>query len=230
MERSLVPLTVQGAGGVDEELDALVTGISAGNPEAEARLCALMRPALLDYARSLLGGDPPHAEGPEDAVQDSLLRFILRMRGRPGFRGRPRSYLRRIVRNRCVDFQRLASWRLKRLEDGSHLPELPPGEEIVAILQGLQIKELLEGMERLDPACRQLLERIYLQGVPVRKIAREVAVPTTVQAVYSRRNRCLKLLAFRLKIWGESRFGDMNPHGTPRVPPTDEGGDEPTRR
>lgn len=213
MEKSLIPLTNQGAGGVDEQLDVLVAGIIAGDAQAEERFCRQMRPELLRLATRMLDGRRQRAEEAEDAVQDGLLRFIRALRGRRGFRGRPRSYLRRIVHNCCLDLFKSAEWRrTERVSDECEPFRLhgdPGGDLPVKVTPA----ELAEGFSRLDERCRRLLERLYSEGVLARTIAEESSPATTVQAIYYRRDLCLRRLAFLLNIWAESRFGGSKPRG-----------------
>jgi RNA polymerase sigma factor (sigma-70 family) len=160
VEKSLVPLSNLGAGGVDEQLDALVAGIIAGDAQAEERLCRLMRPELLRLAVRMLASRRQRAEEAEDAVQEGLLRFIGALRSRRGFRGRPRSYLRRIVYNCCLDLFKSAEWRRTHPEsdepEHSRLHSDPSEDFSVKVTPA----ELADGFARLEERCRRLLERL----------------------------------------------------------------------
>jgi RNA polymerase sigma factor (sigma-70 family) len=198
---------------VDEQLDALVAGIIAGDAQAEERFCRQMRPELLRLALRMLAGRRQRAEEAEDAVQDGLLRFIRALRGRSDFRGRPRSYLRRIVYNCCLDLFKSAEWRRTRPESDEPEHSRLHSDARDDLPVKVTPAELADGFARLDERCRRLLERLYFEGVLARTIAEERSPATTVQAVYYRRDLCLRRLAFLLNIWAESRFGGSKPRG-----------------
>jgi RNA polymerase sigma factor (sigma-70 family) len=200
---------------VDEDLDVLVAGILAGDAQAEGLLCRLMRPELLRLATRMLAGRRQRAEEAEDAVQDGLLRFINTLRGRGVFHGRPRSYLRRIVYNCCLDYLKLAGRsKTDPLPGDAEMP-LPASEAIAGRLVDVTPAELAEGFDRLDAKCRRLLERLYFEGVTARAIAGERSPARSLQAVYYQRNLCLRRLAILLNIWADSRFGNGKSRGQP---------------
>ena len=53
-------------------------------------------------------------------------------------------------------------------------------------------------MNNLDDKCRELLKALYIEEISIREM-RERTDLTTVQSIYYRRARCLKLLGRLLK-------------------------------
>ena len=201
-----------------DRVDELVRSIIDGNPDAEAEFCELLRPRLLETARKTLRLDG--SSEPEDAVQDSLVRFLAYLRQRERFEGSAESYLTRMVRNRCIDFLRIEPARRHRPLDELKIADESHEHEMDSILATLTARRVLEGVEKLDPGCRRLIERIYFEDVPVKVISTEMGYKA-VQGVYMKRDHCLKRLVLLLNIWRESRFADGGGSGSGKTRSSD---------
>lgn len=226
--RGLIPLTILEGGRRGDELEALAAAIRAGDRVAEDRLCALMHARMLEYARSILGGRGQRSEEPEDAVQDSLIRVIRHLRASPERAIDLEGYLLRAVHNRCVDFLRRAAWRRNSRLDWVRQP-LQLGEDLAdRIASELDGRLLQARLADLEPRCRELLTRLYLQGESAQQVGATMSPPMTAQGVFHRRNTCLKKLLrlFQLGSDCRSRRNHLSgPFGGPRA---SEGGDDPT--
>jgi len=224
----LIPLTILDGGSVGDELESLAAAIRAGDRAAEARLCALMRPRMLDYAWSILGGREQRAEEPEDAVQDSFFRVIRVLRASPEREIDLEGYLLKAVRNRCVDYLRLAAWRRDQPLDWLKRP-LQLGEDLADRIVGEIDGEILLGkLDRLELPCRALLTRLYLNGESAQAIGESMVPPISPHGVYHRRNICLKKLLRLFHSGLDLRSRRNHPSGPSGGPRTCEGGDDPT--
>ena len=197
-----------------ERIDELVQRIIAGDPDAAEELCALMRPGLLESARKVLKLDG--SSDPEDAVQDSLVRFLAFLRKRGRFERSAESYQFRMVHNRCIDFLRLKPAQRHRPLDEMKLPDESAENDVDRILTTITAQRVREGVEKLDPDCRRLIEQIYFEEVPVRVISTQMGY-RAVQGVYMKRNQCLKRLVLLLNVWRESRFADEGSSGSEKA-------------
>lgn len=90
--------------------EQILERIAAGEHDALGELAQRYEAQLLGLARGLLGGSPTAAE---DAVQEAWVRVL---RGAGGFRGEAgvKTWLYRIVINRCRDIQRRERRRIVR--------------------------------------------------------------------------------------------------------------------
>lgn len=224
----MIPLTILQGGGAADELESLAAAIRAGDAAAEARLCAIMRPRMLEYARNILGGHEQRAEEPEDAVQDSLLRVIRFLRANPEREIDLEGYLLRAVHNRCVDFLRLAAWRRNSPLDWVRRP-LQQSEDLAdRIALELDGRALLDALARLELPCRELLTRLYLHGESAQAIGGTLSPQISPHGVYHRRNVCLKKLLRLFQLGLDLRSRRDHPSGPFDGPRTCEGGDDPT--
>jgi DNA-directed RNA polymerase specialized sigma24 family protein len=196
---------------VGDRYQELIEAILAGDSDAAETFCAEIRPKLLSVAKSFWTG--PVAEMVEDAIQDSLIDFLAHIRRRGRFEGRAESYLIIMVKNRCIDLL-----TLEHLDRRSELPPNAPaggedaGDVVDRMLRRLDARRLREGLDLLDPFCKDLLIRIYFEDVPVKVLSDQMG-SKGVWVIYEQRNKCLRSLAFLLNIWRESRFANESGSG-----------------
>lgn len=121
--------------------DALVAAVRAGSDAAFAAIVRRHEPALLGYARQILGGRHHDAE---ECVQDAFVRALQALRSSSGEIAL-KPWLHAIVRNRCVD-QLRRPVRTTDLEPHEPLlRDLSPGpasmvhdrEEFLRVMHGL---------------------------------------------------------------------------------------------
>ena len=144
-------------------------------------------PALRALARALVR-DIHEAE---DLVQATWLRALQQ---RPAAEGGLRAWLTRVLRNEARMRQRgdrRAAARERRVAS----PEpLPPTSDVVARLE-VQ-REVLDAVQALTPACRDVVYLRWFEDLPPRRIAARLGIPR--RAVESRLRRALEQLRERL--------------------------------
>lgn len=153
-----------------EEL--LVLRAQDGDESAWRDLVQSWNSRLFAHAVTLLG-DP---EAAQDAVQDAWVaafRGIRRLEDPARFR----SWVMRIVSNKCADIIRRAQRRRtatrKLAEDAN-----PTVDPKVFANDGDEIEALRLGLRQLPPARRALLTMLYLRSMSVAEIAVVLDVPT----------------------------------------------------
>lgn len=159
---------------MDRQLEA---GLRKGRPESFERLFELYADALsrLGYALLSNGSDV------EDIVQESLIGFVEALRdGRfRGGNGTVEAYLRRSVRNRCIDRLRRRGMLNVSL-DGHEELSLEAPEQPLLPPQALEEKRLQNYVEsairNLPAAQRTVIALRVLENYSYRDIAHELNV------------------------------------------------------
>lgn len=141
------------------------------------------------FARHVCGNDLRSAGAPEidweDVAQEASRRFFaagIRQYGG----GNERSYVFRIVKSTWIQLARGASRRRARekVAAAEALSDLPRSEEGV-------LKAAVAGvLARLDAACRELLERAFLDGAPYAELA--AAAGLAESSVRAKVSRCIR--------------------------------------
>lgn len=109
----------------------------------------------------------PTREDGEDVLQETLLRAFRQfdtLRDKTKFQ----PWILRIAKNECAQFYR-------RRQNTVPLEEAPPSA--VSLWGRDIVREVHETLDSLPHTQRELLERVYLQGVPQKELARELAIP-----------------------------------------------------
>lgn len=157
-------------------------------------LAAQHRPMLVCYARVLLGGDDHQAE---DVVQDS---FLTAQRRLDDFRegadfGR---WLRGIARHKVLERRRAAASRPvvvdSRVIDGMDevFALFDPGGSGEEPWRDRLLRLLTHCIDKLPPALREAVERVYRQGLNIRDAA--AALASTPAAIAQRISRARELI------------------------------------
>lgn len=167
----------------------LVPAHVAGDDRATERLARWLAPLVRQAGAAYLGDEDADLD---DVVDESILAVLRSLRKRGEFTGNLPRFAVTVARNRC---RNLLSWRKVR----RHQPLEPladwiadPRRSPLDILLDREIRETLqEALDALDPACRELLRAVYLQGRTIEEIRGRLGLKT-VQGVYYRRAICLQ--------------------------------------
>jgi RNA polymerase sigma-70 factor (ECF subfamily) len=154
----------------DEELVALVR---AGNDTAFEVIVDRHRPALVAFARQLLGGAHHDAE---ECVQDALVRALDGLRSSSGEMAL-RAWLYTIVRNRCLDQLRRPA-RTVCLEPFEAVVGDRAGDPQARVLDGEELSALVRSIRALPARQRRALVMHELEGRSHADIARALSVST----------------------------------------------------
>src|SRR3954447_25515316 len=161
--------------------DELVARVRAGDDGAFNELYERHRPALVRYARRVLGDRPP---GPEDVVQEVFLKAhaALLADDRPM---QLRAWLHRLVRNRCLDELRRAGNRpsvpfdealdAPAQGDGAH-----GGDPYHVVSRRHAVRHMLEDIATLPERQREVLLRREVDGASHEEVAADLGI--TVRA------------------------------------------------
>lgn len=116
-------------------------------------------------------------ESAEDAVQESFLSLWLYAGRYQLGRSAVRSWLLRIVRQRCID-----QFRHRQI-----LPPIAPDADVLAhpaetdvaheALQNVEVETVRQALAALPPAQRQSIEMAYFDGLTQSEIAEHLGVP-----------------------------------------------------
>jgi len=152
--------------------DALVAAVREGSDAAFAAVVQRYEPALLGYARHVLGGRHHDAE---ECVQDAFLRALRALRRDDDAPIVLRPWLHAIVRNRCVDQLRRAQ-RTTDLEP--HATVLPdPGPTPVSVIARRdELVEVVDGLGALPERQRRALLMHELEDRTHSQIGRALGV------------------------------------------------------
>lgn len=150
--------------------------IATGDREAFSRLYATAQPGLARYAAALLAGD---GDAALDVVDEAFL-SIWREAGRYSGAGNADGWIRRIVRNKSIDWLRSRRERpiandaeqgaADRLVDEADTPER-------AAERSSQALELRKALERLSPDHREVVWLCYFEDRSLSEIAQIAGCP-----------------------------------------------------
>lgn len=144
----------------EDEVDALIARVNAGEAGALDALFATAYPALRELARARLRDGGGHAGlHTTQLVHESYLRLARNARLRPGTRREFFAYAARVMREFVVD-------ALRRPRDGEALTldtraelELPSAADEV-----LRVHEALAALQAAEPRLAQVVEMRYFGG------------------------------------------------------------------
>jgi len=151
-------------------------GIARGDEAAFSWLYASEQALLLRYATGMLAGDRAAAE---DAVDEAFL-AVWHQAGRYSGSGSARGWLRRIVRNKVVDYlRRTGNVPLANEAQLSRFALV--ADEADGPDRTIEIKsaadELRRAMARLSPDHREVVWLCYFEELPLFEIALLVGCP-----------------------------------------------------
>lgn len=151
--------------------DGLVRAVRAGDDHAFSAMVTRFEPALLAYARQLLGGAHHDAE---ECVQDTFVRALRALRASD----RPmalKPWLYAILRNRCLD-------QLRKPNRGTDLALMEPvlfdvsADPHAALVRSDDLRELVGALNRLPARQRAALLMHELEGASHADIAAHLRV------------------------------------------------------
>jgi len=119
-------------------------------------------------ARQLVAGDA------DDIVQQAYLQAI---EGGPETLDRPRSWLARVVRNLAIDHRRRGQRRDDRQRVAAVRERVPTPAELLASEECH--REVVTQLNRLSPQLRTVVLLRYYEGLPPRRIAKELDLPVS---------------------------------------------------
>ncbi|WBQ05131.1 sigma-70 family RNA polymerase sigma factor [Kribbella sp. CA-293567] len=162
-------------------------------------LCLAERETLRRYVQSLVGWN---TFAVEDVIQETLLRAWVQAETLD-WESRPiRMWLFRVARNLVVDLHRRESRAIPvglcQSEFESDLSEPDPAERVT------DRTVLVEALNRLSPAHREVVTRVHLCGHPGEDVALALDVP--IGTVKSRTHTAVRTLRGDLlrRGWGEA--------------------------
>jgi RNA polymerase sigma-70 factor (ECF subfamily) len=115
----------------------------------------------------------------EDLVQETFLRVWNRAQGFDAERGALGPWLLTIARNRAIDYVRSASGRMTRGAfelAGTESPALFSNLESEMVSSD-QARRVREGLNKLEPAHRELIELAYFEGLSQTEMAEKLGQP-----------------------------------------------------
>lgn len=161
----------------------------SGDDTAGEKICKEFEPHVRAAVHSFLGRDDADCD---DVVQDTFVALLGYLRKAGIAPENPIAFTVTIARNRC---RNLMLWRRRRhardvAEMADKLPQIAASPLDLVDLE--QRRALLrDAVDALEQACRSLLRAIYRQERSIESLRVELGLGT-VQAVYHRRNICLK--------------------------------------
>ena len=158
--------------------DELMVGLAGGEIEALERLYDRYSSLVFSVGLRVLGD----RQLAEDVTQDVFLRLWGRPWSYDPSRGRFRSWLMSVTRNRAIDERRRVVRRLRVEERGDdRAPELPAPDrfhdpQLEAVLAE-ERRAVREAMTRLPPPQREVIELAYFGGLTQVEIAAQTGEP-----------------------------------------------------
>jgi len=171
-----------------------------GDESALGELASRHEPALVGLARAMLGGD---ADAARDAVQESWVRVIT---AAPRFQHRSgvKTWIYRIVINRCIDLRRTRQplpLDLRHESDAPQSPDLRTPDPGAALDAGETARQLHAALDALSGEARLLLLLCYHEGLTHPQAADVLGIP--VGTLKSRLHTALAQLRTRLNPTAE---------------------------
>ncbi len=208
---SPIEMTTENQKSNNSTLAQLMASYAAGNNAAGDRLCASLEPVMKRVVDGFLGaGDLDR----DDLIQEAMMAMMRYLRRGGSIPENPQAFVSTIVRNRCRDLYR---WRkthptsdVESLEQWYTSAESSPLDLLLdsEVLIGLQ-----EALNYLEDSCSRLLRGIYLERRSMEQLRAKLGL-TSVQAVYYRRDQCLRNIKNIFKkagFWGpEQRRNQKN--------------------
>ncbi len=156
------------------DIDGQLRAVARGDRAAFDQLYRTMQRPLLAYAAGLLAGDRAAAE---DAVDEAFL-DIWRQAGAFMGSGSGSSWIRRIVRNKAVDWVRKAGGTRQSewVSAADSRADEAPGPELSAVASD-SAGWLHHSMQRLNLDQREAVMLCYFEGCSVAEIAAIMACP-----------------------------------------------------
>ncbi len=158
-----------------EDLGETLRLIAQGSQAAFSRLYCEQQPIMLRFATGLMGG---HGQAAEDMVDEAFFE-VWRKAGQYSGDGHPQGWLRRIVRNKVIDWLRKqpragvetpADDALAQLSDESDTPE----QALEKLSDANELRRLLS---HLTLEHREALWLCYYEELPLSEIAATVECP-----------------------------------------------------
>lgn len=150
--------------------------IATGNRAAFSRLYIAVRPGMIRFATGLLAGD---REGAEDAVDEAFI-VVWQQAARFDGRGSANGWLRRIVRNKAIDW-------LRKQRETSMSADLDDGTETMFTNDAASPFEsaatastaslLRAELAKLSFEQREAVWMCYFEERPLREIAEAAGCP-----------------------------------------------------
>lgn len=197
-----------------------------GDDDAGDAICVLLRADVVAAAARALRPDDADLE---DVVQESLLAFLRYLRRAGSAPDNPEAFVVTVARNRCLN---LHAWRKRRVAvDIDKVADVIPDDaiSIFDLLARRQRENLVRAaLADLDLECRRLLDALYREGRPVGDLMVQLGLGS-VQAVYFRRNACLRSAQKFLnrRLFAGRQDGPDGPAGrTPDRPVEDRDADQ----
>ena len=181
-----------------------------GDDTAGDMICKTLEAQVRASVRRLIG---PHDADGDDVIQDTLIAMLGYLRRAKVAPDNPEAFIVTIARNRC---RNLHLWRRRRsARDVTELSEKLPhiAASPLDLIDEEQRRELLEEvLQNLDTHCRDLLAAIYRQGATIEELRHDLGLGS-VQAVYHRRNVCIKKAQMLLnrRLFSGQTFGGRKP-------------------
>lgn len=211
-DRKVVPRSTSGVTsgapnsmtGIADELELAVASAVKGDQTAAARVLALVRPGVVRYCRSRVGGAERVNLSADDVAQEVLIAVLSAL---PGYRdqGRPfMAFVYGIASHKVADAHRGAA--RNKSDPVEYLPEVlstDTGPEDY-LLDG----EVTKAMDRLLGTLPEKQREIIRLRVVVGLSAEETAeiMDSTAGAVRVAQHRAMKLLRTRIEQDGEERW------------------------
>jgi RNA polymerase sigma-70 factor (ECF subfamily) len=151
--------------------DALVAAVRAGSDAAFDAIVRRYEPALVAYARQVLGGRHHDAE---ECVQDAFIRALRSIRGGEAELAL-RPWLHAIVRNRCLDQLRRPN-RTTDLEPHAAVLHDPGPGPVSTIARRVELEQVVGGLGSLPERQRRALVMHELEDRSHSQIGRMLGV------------------------------------------------------
>ncbi len=150
-------------------------------------LCDEYGGPLLRYVTGLTGGDRQHAE---DIVQETLVRAWRHPEVVQSTERSPRAWLFAVARNLTIDAHRARSARPREVEESAEVAV--EDDRLEATLTHF---ELLDALQGLAPAHRDVIVAVYYRGLSIEQTANLLGVPAgTVKSRCHYALRALRVL------------------------------------
>lgn len=164
---------------------------AGGDDDAANEICASLEVVVREVVIRTLSPDDPDAD---DVAQDSLIAFLRYLRESKSVPVNPRGFVVTVARNRCLN---LVVWRRRRraenVDDVAERIADPQATPLDFLEEEDRHRLLRDALERISPRCAELLTAIFQHEIPMQDLRKRLDLKS-VQAVYYRRDSCLKEL------------------------------------